>query len=162
MRSAHARANRDCVVVRHRASYPPTLLYDVARPYEGGYLVEVVAAEVVALPRPGAEVEVDEGSSVGEVKHHGHVIELFVFEAAMGSSCVGPEAQLARLVVVCSRLEGSFATDGRLSEGGRSFERASGPGLVILDRTGDSSCPEQEPERVDDLHRSRLCLFRPG
>jgi hypothetical protein len=34
--------------------------------------------------------------------------------------------------------------------------------LVILDRTGDSPCPEQEPERVDDLHRSRLCLFRPG
>ena len=70
----------------------------------------VSAAEVIALPSPSTEVEVDEGSSIGEVEHYGCVIQPCVFEAATCLAHVGPEAQLARLVVARPHPDSGRAT----------------------------------------------------
>src|ERR1019366_668111 len=113
-----------------------------------------------ASPVPASEVEVDEGSPVGEVKHHDGAFQPNVFEAPKCRTRVEPKAQCAHLVVVCSSAVGSVLARRCPSEGGAPLESPMGSGSVVRKRPLKGPCPQQEAERVDDPHDLRFCRTR--
>ena len=91
-----------------------------------------MAAKVRAPPGSTTEIEVDEGSTVGEVNLRRCSLLLDVVQAATGRSAVGAKAHFARLVKTRPPFERGVIGASELGEGGRSVECPSYSESVIF------------------------------
>lgn len=158
LQSVDSHRGRDSAVVLVRAGYVPGLLYHVARPYDRGDLVAVIATGVDTAPGSAPKIEVDEEAPVGEADDGGSAIQPAVPKTPRCRSYVGPKAQLTLLVVSCSPTERGQLAGFPLHKGGCPAEGPTNTGSVVLDRSVEVPGPKEEGEGVDDLHGSRFCL----
>src|SRR5690349_14134244 len=140
----------DGPVVLARALDLPLLLEFVQGADRERQVIHVLAARVVTFAGPGAQVEVDVGAAVGEEHRHRAVVAPHVTERPAGRAAMTAELQGAGLVVARPHAAGlPFRRD---HEQRRSLERPGQSRHPVLDRPVHPPGPEQEPERVRDVH----------